>query len=51
VILGAVLQAILGLAPKAARTTQLRALGPSQLFSFAVGVNELVVLIGPARLP
>jgi chromate transporter len=46
VILGVILQAIWGLAPKAARTISLRALAAvAGILSF-VGVNELVVLFG-----
>jgi chromate transporter len=46
VILGVVLQAIWGLAPKAARTTRLRVLGGGAAILAAVGVNELAVLFG-----
>lgn len=58
VILGVVLQAIWGLAPKAARTNALRALGILAVILAAVNVNELFVLFGAgviavfaARLP
>ncbi len=46
VILGVVLQAIWGLAPKAARTTWLRVLGGLAALAAAAGLNELLVLFG-----
>jgi chromate transporter len=46
VILGVVVQAILGLAPKAARTSWLRVLAAVAALLAAVGVNELAVLFG-----
>ncbi|HVZ34099.1 MAG TPA: chromate efflux transporter, partial [Polyangiaceae bacterium] len=46
VILAVVVQAIWGLAPKAARTVPLRVLGGAAAVSAAVGVNELIVLFG-----
>jgi chromate transporter len=46
VILGVVLQAIWGLAPKAARTIRLRVLAALAVLLSAVGVNELAVLFG-----
>jgi len=46
VILGVILQAIWGLAPKAARTPPLRLLGALAAGLSALGVNELVVLLG-----
>jgi len=46
VILGVVVQAIFALAPKAVRTTPLRALGAIAGVLAALGVNELVVLFG-----
>ena len=46
VILGVVVQAIWGLAPKAARTTRLRVLGCMAVALAALGVNELAVLFG-----
>jgi chromate transporter len=46
VILGVVVQAIAGLAPRAARTTFLRLLGASALLLAALGVHELAVLFG-----
>ena len=46
VILGVVLQAIWGLAPKAARTMRLRVLAAVAVLLSAVGVNELAVLFG-----
>jgi chromate transporter len=46
VILGVILQAIWGLAPKAARTMRLRALGVIVGILATVGVDELVVLFG-----
>jgi chromate transporter len=44
VILGVVVQAIWRLAPKAARSTRLRALGLAAALLAALGVNELVLL-------
>jgi chromate transporter len=46
VILGVIVQAIWGLAPRAARTTLLRLLGVLAAILAAVGVNELAVLFG-----
>ena len=46
VILGVVVQAIAGLAPKAATTTRLRAIGVLAGVLAAVGVHELAVLLG-----
>jgi chromate transporter len=46
VILGVVLQAVWGLAPKAARTAPLRALAILSAALAALGVNELAVLFG-----
>ena len=46
VILGVVVQAIWGLAPKAARTTLLRALGVLAAVLSGLGVNEFAVLFG-----
>lgn len=46
VILAVVVQALWGLAPKAARTWPLRALGVAAVAASALGVNELVVLFG-----
>jgi chromate transporter len=46
VILGVVLQAIWGLAPKAARTVWLRVLAVLAAVLAAVGVNEIAVLFG-----
>jgi chromate transporter len=46
VILGVVVQAILGLAPKAAKTARLRVLGGLALLLAALGVDELVLLFG-----
>ncbi|MBC7174153.1 MAG: chromate efflux transporter, partial [Polyangiaceae bacterium] len=46
VILSIVVQAIVGLAPKAARTWPLRALGVAAVVSAALGSNELIVLFG-----
>jgi chromate transporter len=46
VILGVIAQAIAALAPKAARTLQLRALAAFAVVLAAVGVNELAVLFG-----
>lgn len=50
VILGVILQAIWGLAPKAARTTTLRALAAVAGALAFVGVNELAVLFGAGAL-
>jgi chromate transporter len=50
VILGVVVQAIWGLAPKAARTTWLRLLGGAAALLVALGVNELAVLFGAGAL-
>jgi chromate transporter len=50
VILGVVVQAIWGLAPKAAKTTRLRALGGVAALCAALGVNELAVLFGAGAL-
>lgn len=46
VILGVVVQAIRGLAPRAARTTALRLLGGVAALLVALGVHELAVLFG-----
>jgi chromate transporter len=46
VILGVILQAIWGLAPKAARTTRLRVLAALAALLVALGVHELAVLFG-----
>jgi chromate transporter len=46
VILGVVVQAIAGLAPRAARTTFLRLLGGSAVLLAAIGVHELAVVFG-----
>ena len=46
VILGVILQAIWGLAPKAARTTRLLVLAVLAAVLAAVGVNEIAVLFG-----
>lgn len=46
VILGVVVQALWGLAPKAARTTALRVLGVLAMVLAALGVDELAVLFG-----
>ncbi|RKH03099.1 chromate efflux transporter [Corallococcus sp. CA053C] len=46
VILGVVVQALWGLAPKAARTSFLRVLGGLAAVLAALGVNELAVLFG-----
>jgi chromate transporter len=46
VIVGVVLHAIIGLAPKAARTTWLRVLAVVSALLAALGVNELLVLLG-----
>ncbi len=46
VILAVVLQAILGLAPKAARTTWLRVLGVGAAVALVAGAGELPVLFG-----
>ncbi len=50
VILGVVLQAILALAPKAARTTWLRVLGVGVAVAVVTGVNELVALLGAGAM-
>ena len=50
VILGVVVQAIGGLAAKAARTTPLRLLAALAILLAALGVNELVVLFGAGAL-
>ncbi|MEO8900658.1 MAG: chromate efflux transporter [Polyangiaceae bacterium] len=50
VILGVVMQAIWGLAPKAARTTPLRVLGLAAAVLAAVGVNEIAVLFAAGAL-
>ena len=50
VILGVVLQAILALAPKAARTTWLRVLGVGVAVAVVTGVNELVALVGAGAM-
>lgn len=50
VILGIVVQAILGLAPKAAKTGWLRALGVVAVAAYALGVHELAVLFGAGVL-
>jgi len=46
VIVGVIVQAIAGLAPTAARTTQLRVLGGLAVVLAAVGLDELAVLFG-----
>ncbi len=46
VILAVILQALWGLAPRAARTNGLRALGALAALAVALGVNELAVLFG-----
>ena len=46
VILGVVVQAIWGLLPRAAKTTTLRLLGGLAVTLSALGVNELLVLLG-----
>jgi len=46
VILAVIVQAIWGLAPQAARSWPLRALGSAAVAASALGVNELVVLFG-----
>jgi chromate transporter len=46
VVLAVVLQAIWGLAPKAARSGRLRVLGAVAVLLASVGVNELLVLFG-----
>jgi chromate transporter len=46
VILGVVVQAIWGLAPKAARTTPLRALGALAALLVVLGCSEILVLFG-----
>ncbi|RKH34759.1 chromate efflux transporter [Corallococcus sicarius] len=50
VILGVVVQALWGLAPKAARTTALRVLGGLAAVLAALGVNELAVLFGAGAI-
>ena len=50
VILGVVLQAIWGLAPRAARTTLLRVLGLLAAALAAASVNELAILFGAGAL-
>jgi chromate transporter len=50
VILGVVAQAIWGLAPKAAKNTELRLFAVGAVFAVALGVNELVVLFGSGLL-
>ena len=50
VILGVVVQAILGLAPRAAKTARLRWLGGLALLLAALGVDELLVLFGSGAL-
>ncbi|RKH54860.1 chromate efflux transporter [Corallococcus llansteffanensis] len=50
VILGVVVQALWGLAPKAARTPFLRVLGGLAAVLAALGVNELAVLFGAGAL-
>ena len=50
VMLGVVLQAIWGLAPKAARSTFLRCLGALCALLSALGVSELAVLFGAGAL-
>jgi chromate transporter len=50
VILGVVVQAIAGLAPKAAKTARLRALGGLAVVLAAVGAHELAVLFGAGLL-
>ncbi len=50
VILGVVVQAIAGLAPKAAKTGRLRALGGLAAALAAVGAHELAVLFGAGLL-
>jgi chromate transporter len=50
VILAIVVQALWGLAPKAANTWPLRALGVAAVVASAVGVNELVVLFGAGAI-
>jgi chromate transporter len=50
VILAVVLQALWGLTPKAARTWSLRALGAGAVAASALGVNELLVLLGAGTL-
>jgi chromate transporter len=50
VILGVVLQAIWGLAPKAARTAWLRVLGVLSALLAFVGVNEIALLFGAGAL-
>jgi chromate transporter len=50
VILAIILQALFGLAPRAARTWPLRALGVAAVVASALGVNELVVLFGAGAI-
>jgi len=50
VILAIVVQALLGLAPKAAPTASLRVLGVAAAAAAALGVHELAVLFGAALL-
>ncbi|MBI2502909.1 MAG: chromate efflux transporter [Candidatus Latescibacteria bacterium] len=50
VILAVIVQALWGLAPKAAHSGSLRVLGAAALAASALGVNELVVLFGAAAL-
>ncbi|HTA88458.1 MAG TPA: chromate efflux transporter [Polyangiaceae bacterium] len=50
VILGVVVQAIWGLAPKAARTTTLRVLGAIAALLAVLGCNEIAVLFGAGAL-
>ncbi len=50
VILAVIVQALWGLAPKAARSWPLRALGAAAVAASALGVNELVVLFGAGIL-
>jgi chromate transporter len=50
VILAVILQAIWALAPKAAKTTPLRALGSSAAVAFALGVHELLVLVAAGAI-
>jgi chromate transporter len=50
VILAVVVQAIWGLAPKAAKTPRLRVLGGLSLLCVALGANELVVMFGSGAL-
>lgn len=50
VILAIIVQALWGLAPKAARSGPLRVLGAAALVASALGVDELVVLFGAAAV-